>query len=152
MIFIRGLGPIPAFGTAGAAIGTALASGLIGLYAINRLFSGQWVLDFRGMQWRPDWKIIRALFRFGLPTGLQGIAMNIAGVLLLRFIGSLQQSAESQAAYAVGYTELFSLVTWTSVGLMGAIATGDHGWTQDPPIRGGGQGYKPLAEFGFGRS
>jgi Na+-driven multidrug efflux pump len=122
VIFIRGLGPIPAFGTAGAAIGTALASGLVGLYAINRLFSGQWVLDFRGMQWTPDWKVIRALFRFGLPTGLQGIAMNIAGVLLLRFIGSLAQSAESQAAYAVGYTELFSLVTWTSVGLMGAAA------------------------------
>jgi Na+-driven multidrug efflux pump len=48
--------------------------------------------------------------------------MNIAGVLLLRFIGSLQQSAEAQAAYAVGYTELFSMITWTSVGLMGAAA------------------------------
>ena len=122
VIFIRGLGPIPAFGTAGAAIGTAIASGLVAIYAVNRLFSGEWVLDFRGMSWKPDWTVIRALFRFGLPTGLQGIAMNIAGVLLLRFIGSLEQSAESQAAYAVGYTELFSLVTWTSVGLMGAAA------------------------------
>ena len=25
----------------------------------------------------PDWAIIRAIFRFGLPTGLQGIAMNV---------------------------------------------------------------------------
>ena len=33
------------------------------------------------------------------------------------------QSAAAQAAYAVGYTELFSLITWTSVGLMGAAAT-----------------------------
>jgi Na+-driven multidrug efflux pump len=49
--------------------------------------------------------------------------MNVAGVLLLRFIGSLAQSAEAQAAYAVGYTELFSFITWTSVGLMGAAAT-----------------------------
>ena len=49
--------------------------------------------------------------------------MNIGGVLLLRFIGSLEQSAAAQAAYAVGYTELFSLITWTSVGLMGASAT-----------------------------
>jgi Na+-driven multidrug efflux pump len=49
--------------------------------------------------------------------------MNIAGVLLLRFIGSLEHSAAAQAAYAVGYTELFSLITWTSVGLMGASAT-----------------------------
>ena len=49
--------------------------------------------------------------------------MNIAGVLLIRFIGSLEHSAAAQAAYAVGYTELFSLITWTSVGLMGASAT-----------------------------
>src|SRR5260370_8244185 len=75
------------------------------------------------MELRPDWAIIRSLFRFGLPTGVQGIAMNIAGVLLLRFIGSLQHSAAAQAAYAVGYTELFSLITWTSVGLMGPSAT-----------------------------
>jgi Na+-driven multidrug efflux pump len=44
-------------------------------------------------------------------------------VLLLRFIGSLAQSAQAQAAYAVSYTELFSFITWTSVGLMGAAAT-----------------------------
>jgi Na+-driven multidrug efflux pump len=74
------------------------------------------------MSWKPDWMTIRELFRFGLPTGFQGVVMNIGGVLLLRFIGSLRQSAEAQAAYAVGYTELFSFVTWTSVGIMGATA------------------------------
>ena len=69
----------------------------------------------------PDFDIIRSLFRFGLPTGVQGIAMNVGGVLMLRFIGSLEESAAAQAAFAVGYTELFSLITWTSVGLMGAV-------------------------------
>src|SRR5262249_32378296 len=64
----------------------------------------------------------RSLFRFGLPTGIQGIAMNVGGVFLLAFIGSLAQSAPAQAAYAVSYTQLFSLITWTSVGLMGAAA------------------------------
>src|SRR6266480_7691752 len=70
----------------------------------------------------PDWTVIKSLFKFGLPTGIQGIAMNIGGVFLLRFIGSLQHSAAAQAAYAVCYTELFSLITWTSVGLMGAAS------------------------------
>jgi Na+-driven multidrug efflux pump len=42
--------------------------------------------------------------------------------MLLGFVVSLAQSAAEQAAYAVSYTELFSLVTWTSVGLMGAAA------------------------------
>jgi Na+-driven multidrug efflux pump len=123
VILIRGLGPIPAFGTAGAAMGTSIAGGLLSLVALHRLFTHKWVVGFpRGQGWAPDWGIIRSLFRFGLPTGLQGVAMNIGGVLLLRFIGSLDLSAEAQAAYAVGYTELFSLITWTSIGLLGATS------------------------------
>jgi Na+-driven multidrug efflux pump len=121
--FIRGLGPIPAFGTVGAAMGTVIAAGMLALYAIAKLFSGKWVVAFHhGMDWRPDWKIIGQLFRFGLPTGIQGVAMNIGGVFLLAFIGSLALSAQAQAAYVVSYTQLFSFITWTSVGIMGATA------------------------------
>lgn len=120
---IHGFGPIPRFGTKGAAIGTSIASGTIGVYALWKLWRGGWVVCFpRGGSWAPDWGIIRSLFRFGLPTGFQGIAMNIGGVLLLAFIGSLAQSAAAQAAFAISYTELFSLVTWTSQGLLGAAA------------------------------
>ena len=124
VLLIRGFGPIPALGTAGSALGTSIASSVVSAYAIYHMFRGAAVIKFsRHMDWRPDWGIIRSLFRFGLPTGVQGIAMNIGGVLLLRFIGSLEQSAAAQAAYAIGYTELFSMITWTSVGLMGAAAT-----------------------------
>lgn len=123
IVLIRGLGPIPAFGTAGAAMGSVIAAGLVAIVALYKLFSGKWVVAFkRTMSYRPDWPIIRSLFRFGLPTGVQGVAMNVAGVFLLRFIGSLEMSAEAQAAYAVGYVQLFSFITWTSVGLMGATA------------------------------
>ena len=115
---------IPMFGTVGAAYGTVGSSTLASVYGIWRLVRPESVIHFeRNMDRRPDFSIIRSLFRFGLPTGVQGIAMNVGGVLMLRFIGSLQESAAAQAAYAVGYTELFSLITWTSVGLMGASAT-----------------------------
>lgn len=115
---------IPRLGTLGAALGTISSSAIVTVYGVWRLFGRNSVIQFRrGMDLSPDASIIRALFRFGLPTGLQGIAMNIAGVTLLRFIGSLEHSAAAQAAYAVGYTELFSLITWTSVGLMGASST-----------------------------
>ena len=115
---------IPALGTVGAAVGTIASSTIVAVYGVIRLFASGSVIHFtRGMHRAPDLRIIRSLFRFGLPTGIQGIAMNIAGVLLLRFIGSLDHSAAAQAAYAVGYAELFSLITWTSVGLMGASAT-----------------------------
>ena len=123
VVLIRGVGPIPSFGTRGSAMGTCITGGLVAAYALWRLWTGGWVVSFpRGAGLGPDWSIIRELFRFGLPTGIQGIAMNIGGVLMLSFIGSLAQSAAAQAAFAVSYSELFSLITWTSVGLMGAAA------------------------------
>jgi len=124
VILIRGAGPIPAFGTKGSAMGTAIASGSVGLFALWKLWRGGWVISFpRGGSWGPDWSVIRKLFKFGLPAGIQGIAMNVGGVLLLSFIGSLAQSAAAQAAYAVSYVQMFSLITWTSMGLMGAAAS-----------------------------
>ncbi len=123
VILIRGLGPVPAFGTTGAAMGTVIAAGLVSLYALAKLWGGGWVVSFpRRGGFGPDWGIIRSLFRFGLPAGIQGIAMNVGGVLMLAFIGSLAQSAAAQAAFAVAYSQLFSFVTWTAIGLMGAAA------------------------------
>jgi len=123
LVLISGLGPIPQFGTRGSAMGTAIAAGVAALTGLYLLFSKKLAVQFSTkMNWKPDWRIIGSLFKFGLPTGFQGIAMNLGGVIMLRFIGSLQQSAAAHAAYAVGYTQLFSLISWTSVGLMGATA------------------------------
>ncbi|MEP7347969.1 MAG: MATE family efflux transporter, partial [Gemmatimonadaceae bacterium] len=123
VILIDGLGPIPSFGTAGAAMGTCIAGGVVMLYSLLKLKKGGWVVSFpKEHRFGPDWTIIKSLFRYGLPTGIQGIAMNIGGVFMLGFIGSLAQSAAAQAAFAVSYSQLFSFVTWTSVGLMGAAA------------------------------
>jgi putative MATE family efflux protein len=123
VVLIRGLGPIPAFGTKGAAMGTCIASALVAVYSLWKLWHGGWVVSFpRHHGFGPDWTIIKSLFKYGLPTGIQGIAMNIGGVFMLSFIGSLQQSAAAQAAFTVSYSQLFSFVTWTSVGLLGAAA------------------------------
>ncbi len=151
VILIRGLGPIPAFGTLGAAMGTVIAAGIMAVAAAYSLFRGRWVIRMhRGMGWRPDPAIIRQLFRFGLPTGIQGVAMNIGGVVLLRFIGSLASSAEAQAAYSVAYGQLFSLVTWTSVGLMGATAAvAGQNLGAGKPERSA-QGVKVASRIGIG--
>ena len=123
IVFIRGFGPIPAFGTKGSAMGTSIASGLVAIYAVWKLKRGGWVVRFpHGQGFGPDWGIIKQLFRFGLPTGFQGIAMNIGGVLMLSLIGSVAAGAAAQAAFAISYTQLFSLITWTATGLMGAAA------------------------------
>lgn len=124
VILIRGLGPIPAFGTTGAAMGTVIATGLVALLAFYLLFSDRLVIRLSGeFSWRLDGEVLASVFRFGLPTGFQGIVMNLGGVLMIRFVGSLENSAQAQAAFAVGYTQLFSLITWTSNALMAAAAT-----------------------------
>ena len=120
---ISGFGPIPSFGVKGSAMGTCLASGIVGVYSFWKLWSGGWVISIHSKGgYKPDFSVIRKLFQFGLPAGIQGIAMNIGGVLMLSFIGSLAQSAAAQAAYAICYAQLFSLVSFTSVGLMGATS------------------------------
>jgi putative MATE family efflux protein len=123
VVLISGLGPIPAFGTLGSAMGTSIATCTVGAYAIYKLWSGSWVIGFpRGGSWAPDWKVIRQLFRFGLPAGIQGIAMNLGGLFMLAFIGSVTHGDAAQAAYAIAYGQLFLLVTWSSNAMMGAAA------------------------------
>lgn len=122
VILIRGLGPIPAFGTAGSAMGTCIAAGGIGVFSLWRLIRGGWVVSFPKSGYAPDWSVIRKLFKFGLPAGIQGIAMNLGGVLMYGFMGSLAQGEATQAVYAVAYGQLFLLVTWSSNALMGASA------------------------------
>jgi Na+-driven multidrug efflux pump len=120
VILIRGVGPIPSFGTVGAAMGNCIASGLVGIYSLYKLYSGGWVVAFPKSGYAPDWKVIRKLFKFGLPAGIQGIAMNVGGVLMYGFMGSLVAGEATQAVYAVAYSQLFLLVTWSSNALMGA--------------------------------
>jgi putative efflux protein, MATE family len=123
VILIRGLGPIPAFGTAGSAMGTCIATGGVGIYSLWRLTRGGWVIGFPRGGYAPDWSVIRKLFKFGLPAGFQGVAMNFGGVLMYGFMGSLAAHGEAtQAVYAVAYGQLFLLVTWSSNALMGASA------------------------------
>lgn len=127
IILIPGLGPIPAFGVQGSAMGTVSASLVMTLIGLFLLFRNRLVIRMPD-NLAPDFKIIKTIFSLGLPAGFQGIAMNVAGVILLRFIGMLQNSTEAQAAYVVCYNQLFSLITWTSLGLMSAasIVTGQN--------------------------
>lgn len=123
-VLIAGIGPFPALGTTGAALGTVLAplvSVSIGLYL---LLSRKTILQPPArFTLVPDVQVLRLVSRIGLPTGIQGVLLNVGGVFLLKFIGLLQFSSAAQAAYAIGYAQLFSLVTWPSFGLRAAAGT-----------------------------
>lgn len=123
-LLIAGVGPFPAMGVVGAALGTVLApifSCCVGLYLI---YSRRMIIHppARVHFW-PDMRLLRNMVKIGVPTGIQGVLLNIAGVVLIWYISALQDSAAAQAAYAICYTQLFSLITWTSFGLRNASAT-----------------------------
>src|SRR5687768_5668549 len=64
---------IPMFGTIGVAYGTIASSTTVAFYGIWRLTRPDAVIHFeKGMSKAPDFTIIRSLFKFGLPTGVQG--------------------------------------------------------------------------------
>lgn len=60
VILIPGLGPIPRLGTAGAAMGTVMATGGVSIAVLILLRRGTWVVAFpKDARLRPDWSIIR---------------------------------------------------------------------------------------------
>lgn len=124
IMLITGAGPFPALGTLGAALGTVMAPAV-------SVAIGFWLIHRRSMiiqpprRWRllPDPAIIVLVARIGLPTGVQGVLLNIGGVFLLRYIGMLENGPAAQAAYTICYAQLFSLVAWTAFGLRSAAGT-----------------------------
>ncbi len=118
--FIVGVG----MGTVGAALGTLLAPAVTVCIAIALILSKKMIIQppvrFRLV---PDLLVMKTVVQIGIPTGIQGVLLNVGGVLLLRFIGTLPQSAAAQAAYVLCYSQLFAVVTWTSFGLRAAAGT-----------------------------
>ena len=75
-VLIFGVGPIPAMGVIGAALATAGAQGVVTLLFIvlakkqGHFFVGIPVLK------KPDWEHIRAIWKLGLPVGIQNVFMS----------------------------------------------------------------------------
>jgi len=123
-VLIVGVGPIPPMGTVGAALGTVLAPTVAVVIALSLIVRRKMILHPpKKYTLIPDFSVMRVVARIGLPTGVQGVLLNIGGVMLLWFIARLEYSAAAMAAYTICYSQLFSVVTWTSFGLRSASAT-----------------------------
>lgn len=123
-ILITGPGPIPEMGAIGAALGTCFAPIPSVLIAIVLILRHKTIIGPpKEFVLFPDLSVIKVVARIGIPTGIQGVLLNLAGAVLLAFIGGLEDSAKSQAAYTICYAQLFSLVTFVGFGLRAASAT-----------------------------
>ena len=123
-VLITGLGPIPKLGATGAALATCLAPLVSVLIALRLIMQHKLIIQPpRRLLVMPDLSVLRVVARIGLPTGLGAVVLNLGGVFLLRYIGSLEHSAAAQAAFTICYAQLFSIVQRLSWGLRNAAST-----------------------------
>jgi len=120
-VFILGWGPVPAFGTQGAAIATFIARGAAAAAGIYILVSGGFGVRLRLADLRPKWDLQRQLVDIGTPATIDGWARSFSSVVMAAFVA--QFSVAAIAAYGIGL-RLMS-VSWTVSGAVGqATATG----------------------------
>lgn len=101
-VLMFGIGPVPAYGLSGAALGTVIARGLgIGV-AFWIIKSGRNVIKILPGTYWPDWRMIGDIFSIGVPSGIQGIFRNGARLLVIGIITSTELGTFGAAALAIG--------------------------------------------------
>ena len=101
-IFIFGMGPIPPFGVAGAALGTVIARGIGAL-------AGLWILKAPRFRIEAgyrdgltvDFPLLKKILFLGGPRSLQGIVRNFSRLVVLWIISLLPESTRLVSAYSV---------------------------------------------------
>ncbi len=120
-VFIRGLGPVPAFGVMGAAMATTIGRGIGVCYQVFHLFNGRNFIKFTLKHITPDRKIIRSLIDIAWPATLQFLIGSGSWIVLAALVVNTGQSAAS-AGYqiAIRIVIFFILPAW---GMSNAAAT-----------------------------
>lgn len=99
-LFIRGFGPIPAFGLMGAAMATTLGRGIGVCYQLYHLFNGKRIVKFTIKQLTPDLSIIRSLIKIAWPGTLQFLIGSGSWLVLASLVVQTGQS-DASAGYQI---------------------------------------------------
>ncbi len=101
-VFVFGAGAIPAYGVAGAAIGTVAARAAGAAIYLLLLVRGTSHARLRLLPLGVDWGLVRRILRIGWPPALAAIARNGARVVYLALLGLVPLGASLHAAVGVG--------------------------------------------------
>ncbi len=120
-LFIRGLGPIPAFGVTGAAMATTIGRGIGVCYQLYHLFNGKRLIQFTIKHLVPDFKIIRSIVAIAWPATLQFLIGSGSWIVLASLVVTTGHS-DASAGYqiAIRIVMFFILPAW---GMSNAAAT-----------------------------
>lgn len=120
-LLIRGLGPVPALGIAGAALATTIGRSIGVCYQLYHLFNGKKLVQFAIKHLRPDFKLIQSINAVAWPATLQFLIGSGSWIVLAMLVAQTGHS-EASAGYqiAIRLVMFFLLPAW---GLSNAAAT-----------------------------
>ena len=101
-LFIFGPGPLPAYGVAGAAMGTLAARFIGAIAGFMLVYSGKNVIRLLPGSYWPNLRMFSDILAIGVPSGLQGLVRNSAQLLVIRIVTSTAAGTYGAAALAIG--------------------------------------------------
>ncbi len=117
-LLILGLGPVPAFGVAGAAWATIGAQGLAGFVGLGILFSGRYGVRLRARHMWPDRPVVLKILRLGIPSSIEQSTRALGIAVMMLLVAGFGTSVI--ASYGIG-TRILSFIIVPAMGL--AVAT-----------------------------
>lgn len=105
------------FGTDGVAIATLVSRAIAAILITMKLMSHKNVLYLtKSIHFRPDWRMIKRIFRIGIPNGLENFMFQMGKILVLSLVSSFGTYAIT--ANAIGSTIIgFTLLSTNAINL-----------------------------------
>ncbi len=119
-LFILGWGPVPAMGTAGAAVATVGTQGLAAAAGIALLLRGRMGVRLKISSMTPDIPVIRQMLRTGIPASLEQ-STRAAGVAMMAVLVA-GFGTSVLAAYGIG-ARILSFIIIPALGFSMATST-----------------------------
>lgn len=124
-LLIFGIGPLPAMGVSGAALATVIAQGMAFVLVAAYLRRTKDLLPDMMEQWKFDGRIIKDMFRIGLPSGVQQLLVSLGGLTITSIVNSFGTATTAAYGAAVRLDQ-FAFMPTMSVGLAVSALTGQN--------------------------
>jgi len=119
-IFIFGLGPIPAYGVEGAAIGTTIGRGCGVVYQVYHLLKGSGLIKLHMANLVVNWSIIGGLIKVSAGSTGQFLIGSASWIFLMRIMSEFGSAAQAGYVIAIRVIIFAILPAW---GMSNAAAT-----------------------------
>ncbi|HOQ89920.1 MAG TPA: MATE family efflux transporter, partial [Candidatus Hydrogenedentes bacterium] len=96
-LLIPGWGILTPMGTVGAALGTVIAPAVSCAAALALILRGRAIIPPPARGWRIRGKMLSLIAAIGVPSGIQGVLLNLGGVALMAYIARAGQGGAALA-------------------------------------------------------